>query len=124
MIPINPLVTDRAKPILDALPLSTADKSALWDCFYDAPDAETLARTLSRLPAQIVEPLVNAKRLATQTTAAVPAEHTKAIAPVLKAAEHLSKIAPDTLDLAENHPHVLRHLTQTVLDSRAPEETK
>lgn len=124
MIPISPFVTDSAKPILEALPLSTADKSALWDCFYDAPDAETLARTLSRLPAQIVEPLVNAKRLATQTTAAVPAEHAKAIAPVLAAIEHLSKVAPDTLDLAENHPHVLRHFTQAVVDSKAAEETK
>ena len=124
MIPINPLVQDHARAVLQSLPLSDEDRAALWEAYHEASNADVLAQALVRLPAHIADPLVAAKRISTPKGAAIPAHHERAMAPVLAAITHLSKIEPHVLHIAETHPAVLKHLAQTVLDSKSAEDVK
>lgn len=113
MMPSTELVKDHAGRILADLPISNDDRADLWEAYHTASDADSLARVLARVPSHIAGPLVEAKRLTTPTGLAIHPDHDRAMAPVLKAIEHMATVEKSTLDLAEAHPNFLRHLIQT-----------
>ncbi len=102
---------DVAQVILDDAPLSNGAREALWDAFHSDISVQELAEYLNQitLPSGIATALLNAKQRMTPEAAPAPAAH-----PSTAAIEHMASIDKTVLDIAENHPAVLRILINSL----------
>jgi hypothetical protein len=106
MLDPRPFV-DNAKNILASEPsLDNHERAALWERFHDSKTAQDLAARLSDLdvPNHIVESLIAAKKLQ-EPEAPATADAPKN--PTIDALEHMQKISPAVLALAEKCPIVM-----------------
>lgn len=101
---------DHVSPILAGEPTITDDQRAdLWDVFHQSKDSNELAQKLQPLavPDDLKQQLFDKKKLV--TPAADPIDK------VTAAMEKMKSLDPDTLELAEHHPAVLKVLTSAAL---------
>lgn len=96
----------------EAHDLSTEQKADAWDAVYESPDISTLDRKLSALglDRSLIVALVTAKRL---MLAEGPST-------VELAAQRMSRITPQMLDLMERHPRVLSAVMADFSKKREP----
>src|SRR5712691_2914748 len=108
---IDPRLHDSAKDILANAPMDDEPKALAWDHFYNSSTPDDLARNLlsvTGMPADVAEQLIEAKRVSTQTPVSA------SITPVLAALDHISQMDRRTLEVAEQHPTLLNHLIAVV----------
>lgn len=108
-------VHDHAKDILFAANgVQDAVKASAYDYFHDTKNTDELRATLqgfdaSHLPDDVKQKLLDAKKLSTTPTR----EPEDILDKILPAMLKLQKSG--ALDVAEKHPHVMRHLTDAAI---------
>lgn len=95
---------DPAYRILENAPIELELKSDCWDEFYEATSARNLASRLERydIPDSVKAALVAARKSLEPT----------ARDRIVDAMRQLSQLDPKLLELAEQHPKVLRYLIE------------
>jgi len=116
--PGNPIAQDPAEPILRGEPqIDDESKASLWDAFH-SKNADELTQHLAPLaiPDDTKKRLIYAKQ---QMTPPPPPAN-----PVQSAVSTMAAMPPEQLDLAEQHPNLLKALVESLKPAEKEDYTE